>query len=114
MYYDKDRPIVRPLNIGHIVVTRKINANYKIDDRWNSYAHEVVEVPGNEIPVYKIKNATTGKTVNRHRNSLLPMFEPIVNKDRSGPQRKIDLPQKVVHIVEDDEVIIIVPIVHPT
>ena len=45
---------------------------------------------------------------------LHTMFEPIVNKDRSGPQRKIDLPQKVVHIVEDDEVIIIVPIVHPT
>ena len=119
MYYDKDRPIVRPLNIGDIVVTRKINANSKIDDRWNSDAYEVMEVPDNEIPVYKIKNVTTGKTVNKHRNSLLPLFEPIVDKDRSGPQRKIDLPQKVVPIVEDDvdehdEVIITVPIVHPT
>ena len=104
--------------MGDIVVTRKMYASSKIDDRWNSEPHEVIVVPCDEIPVYKIRHVLTGKTVNKHRNSLLPLFEPIAIIDVKDNGKKADPPQQPLPIVDDDleehdEVIITVPIVHP-
>ncbi len=101
-YYDKNLPIIRELQIGDIVVTRKIIKMSKIDDRWNSEPHEIVKVPADDIPVYTVKNLMTGKIINKHRNSLLPLFGPVIH-DTPVIQAKKDKKLDDLVIPLDDE-----------
>ena len=60
-YYDKGLPLLRRLEVGDVVVMRKLVKESKIDDRWDEAPQVVVTVPDNGIPVYKVKNIETGK-----------------------------------------------------
>lgn len=117
-YYDRNLPILRPLQLGDIVVTRKVIASSKIDDRWNSDPHEVVEIPESDIPVFKVKNLSTKKVISKHRNSLLPLFEPIAT-DHATKDIKVvnDQPEPDIRMEDDldtpEEVIISIPIQYP-
>ena len=46
----------------------------KIDNRWGPQTYEVVEQSNLNLPVYKVKNSTTGVTKLKHRNQLLLIF----------------------------------------
>ena len=60
-YYDKNLPISRKLELGDIVVTRKVIAKSKIDDRWNGELYEVAQISDADIPVYQVKHIETGR-----------------------------------------------------
>ena len=82
-YYDsKLIPVMRKLQLGDIVVTRKMILTSKIDNRWNGEPHKVVGIPVDDIPVYQVKNCETGKITSKHRNSLLPLFGPVIQQDK--------------------------------
>ena len=76
--HDNNLPIIRKLELGDVVVTRKVIAKSKIDDRWHGEPYEVVQIPGSDIPVYQVKHIETGRITSKHRNSLLPIFGPII------------------------------------
>ena len=59
-YHDNNLPIIRKLELEVIVVTWKVIAKSKIDDRWNGEPYEVVQIPDSDIPFYQVKHIETG------------------------------------------------------
>ena len=87
-YYDSKLPVIRELQLGDILVTRKVIQTSKIDDRWNGEPYEVMDIPVDDIPVYKVKSCETGKAVSKHRNSLLSLFGPMIRPTKVDPPKK--------------------------
>ena len=54
-YYETKLSVIRELQLGDIVVTMKIIQTSKIDDRWNGEPYEVMDIPVDDIPVYKVE-----------------------------------------------------------
>ena len=87
-YYDSKLPVIRELELGDIVVTRKIIHTSKIDDRWNGERYEVIYIPVDDKPVYTVKSCETGKVVSKHRNSLLSLFRQMIKPTKVNPPKK--------------------------
>ena len=86
-YYDSKLSVIRELQLGDIVVTRTIIQSSKIDGRWNGEPYEVIYIPVDDIPVYKVKSCETGKVVSKHRNSLLSLFGPMIKPTKVNPPK---------------------------
>ena len=63
------------MDIGDLVLVKKTTwkGKHKIQDRWESDEHQVIEQPNPGIPVYKVKCIARGKTRVLHCNLLLPL-----------------------------------------
>ena len=92
-YYDKNLSIIRKLEFGDVVVTRKVIAKSKIDDRWNGEPYEVVQIPDSDIPVCQVQHIETGRITSKHRNGQLPIFGHII---KGSTSTKIDKPKPVM------------------
>lgn len=88
MYYNDKHKLSEPLNIGDIVVKKKLIRSSKIDNRWDNDLYRVVSET-TDIPVYEIENVITKRREKQHRNHLLPLFGPvIVNVEPPKPPKK--------------------------
>ena len=72
------------------MIARKIIQTSKVDDRWNGDPYELIYIPVDGIPVYKVKSCETGKVVSKDRNSLLPLFGPMSNQPKLPYRRRLN------------------------
>jgi len=64
------------LNIGDRVLVRNVGlkGKHKLADKWQKDPYIVIEIPNNDVPVFKVKKESgNGATKTLHRNMLLPI-----------------------------------------
>ena len=76
----------QPLRVADAVLLKNIclKGKQKVADKWQTTPFTVIEHPNPDIPVFKIKQGRTVKTI--HRNLLLPIQLPLYapNRDQSS------------------------------
>ena len=73
--YDKKRHPLVMLEEGDVVLVKNFQMSSKIDNRWNDSPYIITGQPDPDIPVYELKELSTGQIKVYHRNQLLPLFQ---------------------------------------
>ena len=72
-YYDK-KIRESTLEVGDRVLMRNVTPKGKLDDKWEKEPFLVIEIPNEDIPVYRLKRENgKGPVKTLHRNLLLPL-----------------------------------------
>jgi hypothetical protein len=91
------------LKVGDAVLLKNIGlkGKHKLADKWQSVPYTIIEHPNTDIPVFKIKQGKTVKTV--HRNNLLPVQLPLYTQSQNNnmPSTSRSSRERAVHNAPD-------------
>jgi transposase InsO family protein len=104
------------LQKGDKVLVKKLafTGKHKLEDRWESEVHIVIDQPNPDIPVYVVKPVGKGRTRTLHRNHLLPVGELLgqdpehksVAPTADRESKDVESDTSDSELCEDDEMVI--------
>ena len=73
--YDRKHRVLTSLEEGDVVLLQNLQPSSKIDNRWCESPYVVLNRPDINVPVFDIKELSTGLIKTSHRNQLLLLFQ---------------------------------------